>query len=262
MFMKHLTIKSLAIALLCQLMMGLPFVVLKVAAMDKVRVETRIDQAVAQFGATGRGVLIATIDRGIDWRNNDFRNDDGTTRIEYIYDLTDDSGANAAGNTYGKGTIYTRQQINQTLQGGPALATREPLGHGTATAGIIASNGRNLPDRKYRGVAPEATIIAVKITADNLPAHDGEPAEAFFYDPARIPVAIDFIRDKAQELGRPCVMILNLGSQNGPTDGTSALCQTIDARSSRDRPPRLKLKKASRGIFDSISGTRALTDST
>jgi hypothetical protein len=102
------------------------------------------------------------------------------------------------------------------------------VGHGTATAGIIASNGRNLPDRKYRGVAPDAAIISVKILAENVPAHDGEPAETPFYDPARIPIALDFIRDKARELGRPVVMILNLGSQNGPTDGTSALARKID----------------------------------
>jgi hypothetical protein len=197
-------------------------------AMDRVRVETRLDEAFARFGKTGQGVLVATIDRGIDWRNADFRNDDGTTRIEYIFDLTDDSGANSPGNTYGKGTVYTRQQIDQALQGGTALATRDPLGHGSATAGISAGNGRNLPDRKYRGVAPNAGIIAVKISADNLPAHDGEPAETVFYESIRIPLAIDFIRDKATELGRPCVIIMNLGSQNGPTDGTSELCRKID----------------------------------
>lgn len=200
----------------------------RVRAMDKVRAEAGIDEAVARYGVTGRGVLTATIDRGVDWRNNDFRNDDGTTRIEYIFDLTDDSGSGAPGNAYGKGTIYTRQQINQALQGGQSLATRDAVGHGTATAGIIAGNGRNLPSRKYRGVAPDASIISVKIVAEATPAHDGEPAESFFYDPDRIPIAIDFIRDKASEMGRPVVMILNLGSQQGPTDGTSALCRKID----------------------------------
>ena len=40
-------------------------------------------------------------------------------------DLNDDSGAAGPGNTYGKGTIYTRQQIDQALATGGALATRE-----------------------------------------------------------------------------------------------------------------------------------------
>jgi hypothetical protein len=196
--------------------------------MNLVRVETGVDQAVQHFGVSGKGVLVAIMDRGIDWLNNDFRSADGSTRIEAIFDLTDDSGARASGNVYGLGTIYTRQQIDQALSQGTGLATRDAIGHGTTTTGIICGSGRNLPDRKYRGVAPNATIISVKITSDGAPAHDGQPAEAPFFDANRIPIAIDFIKDRAAQLGLPCVMLLNLGSQGGPTDGTSSLARKID----------------------------------
>lgn len=197
--------------------------------MDLVRVSTGTDAAVARFGVTGRGVIVALLDRGIDWKSNDFRNADGTTRIAYIFDLTDDTGATAAGNTYGKGTIYTRAQIDSALTGGPTLATRDAVGHGTLTAGIAAGGGKNAPVGKYRGIAPDSTLIVVKVTSDGVPAHDTEPAEAAFYDPARLPIAIDFVKDKAHELGLPAVMLLNLGSQGGPTDGTSDLARKIDA---------------------------------
>ena len=176
---------------------------------------------------TGRGVIVALLDRGIDWKNADFRNPDGTTRIAFIFDLTDDSGAAASG--YGKGTLYTRAQINAALAGGTSLATRDAVGHGTVTAGIAAGNGRNLASLKYRGVATEATLIVVKVTSDGAPAHDGEPAEAAFNDATRFPIAIDFVKAKAKELGMPAVMLLNLGSQGGPTDGTSDLARKIDA---------------------------------
>jgi hypothetical protein len=83
---------------------------------------------------TGRGVVVALRDRGIDWKNLDFRNADGSTRLAFLFDLTDDTGANASGNTYHRGTIYTRQQIDQALTGGTALATRDAVGHGTDTA--------------------------------------------------------------------------------------------------------------------------------
>jgi hypothetical protein len=56
-----------------------------VSAMDKARVETRIDEAVTTFGVTGRGAIVALIDRGIDWQNNDFRNADGSTRLAGIF---------------------------------------------------------------------------------------------------------------------------------------------------------------------------------
>jgi minor extracellular serine protease Vpr len=195
--------------------------------MDGVRVETRVDRAVAQFGVTGHGVVVGVLDRGIDWTNNDFRNLDGTTRIEAIFDLGDNRGAHAPGNPYGVGTIYTRAQIDAALLTGASLRTRDAVGHGVTTTGIIAGNGNNLPDRRYRGIAPEATIVVVKVTG-GAPAHDDQPAEASFYAGDRIPVAIDFVRDRARDLGMPCVMLLNVGSQFGPTDGTSLLARKID----------------------------------
>jgi minor extracellular serine protease Vpr len=207
-----------------------------VSAMDLARVETRVDDAVARFGITGKGVLVAVMDRGIDWANNDFRNPDGTTRIQYIFDLTDNSGADDINNPYGYGTIYTEDDINNALSGGDPLATRDAIGHGTTTAGIACGNGRNSLNAQYCGIATNASLIVIKLVSDGAPAHDGQPAEAPFYDPTLIPVAIQFAEDKAGELGMPCAMVLNIGSQEGPTDGTSALCQTIDSTVGPGKP--------------------------
>lgn len=195
--------------------------------MDVARAETGVDAAVARFGVTGQGVIVGVLDRGIDWRNDDFRNPDGTTRIKWIFDLSDPSGATAPGNSYGVGTIYTEAQINAALLGGPGLATRDAVGHGTTTAGIICGSGRGLPDRKYRGVAPDAKLIVVKIVG-GAPAHDAEAAEADFYAGSDVLKGIDFVRDKATALGQPCVMLPNVGSIGGPTDGTSAWCRKVD----------------------------------
>ena len=199
-------------------------------ALDRVRVETGVDKAVAFLGVSGAGVIVAILDRGIDWESNDFRNDDGTTRIAYIFDLSDDAGADDAENGYGRGTIYTRRQIDRALAAGTTLATRDAVGHGTTTTGIAAGNGRNSPDRKYRGLAPNATIITVKVVA-------GEGSdEPDFWDYSALPVAIDFVVDKARELSMPVVMLLNVGSIGGPTDGTSALARKIDATVGPDHP--------------------------
>lgn len=199
-----------------------------VQALDNVRAEARINEAVDTFGVDGQGVIVALLDRGIDWKNNDFRNSDGTTRIKYIFDLGDNSGANAPGNHFGVGTIYTEAQINAALQGGPDLPTRDAVGHGSTTAGIAAGNGRNSVNLQYRGVAPNASIIAVKITSDGAPAHGNQPAEAAFYSINNVLTGINFVIEKAAELNLPVVMIPNIGSIGGPTDGTSQLARKID----------------------------------
>ena len=201
------------------------------------RIATGVDKAVEELGVSGEGVIVAILDRGIDWESNDFRNSDGSTRIAWILDMGDDAGADAPGNSYGRGTIYTREQINRALFSDTPLATRDAVGHGTTTTGLAAGNGRNSPDRKYRGVAPNATIISVKVTSDGAPAHGGEPAEtAFYVGYSGISVAIDFVVDKARELSMPVVMLLNLGSIGGPTDGTSALNRKIDETVGPDVP--------------------------
>ena len=200
-----------------------------VTALDRVRVEGNIDAAIAKYGLSGNGVLIAILDRGVDWMNNDFRSLDGTTRIAGIFDLTDNTGAGDPGNPYGIGTLYTRAQINAALTGGPTLAHRDAVGHGTTTTSIAGGNGRNSTAGKYRGVAPNAEFLIAKITSDGAPAHDGQPAEAPFNNSAVFPTAIDWVKAQAAALGKPVVMLLNVGSQGGPTDGTSTLARKIDS---------------------------------
>ncbi len=190
--------------------------------------ETKSAQARTAEKVTGKNVIVAILDRGIDWTHPDFRHADGSTRIAYLFDMTDDSGKSASGNTYGVGTIYSRAQINAALNGGPVLATRDAVGHGTATAGNCCGNGR-ASNGQYTGVAPEATLIIVKFTSDGAPAHDGQPAEAAFYKADLFPKAVDFAIDKARELGQPLVMLANFGSIGGRADGGDPIAQKIDA---------------------------------
>ena len=148
--------KFRALPLIAAALLFTPLVTLH--SMDKARVESRVDEAVRKYGVSGKDVLVAIFDRGVDWKNNDFRNPDGTTRIEAILDLSDSTGANDAGNKFKQGTLYTKQQINAALEGGTALAHRDAVGHGTTTTGIAAGNGRNSRDWKYRGEAPKAFV--------------------------------------------------------------------------------------------------------
>ena len=192
------------------------------------RMETNLDDVYSQYGLSGDGVTIVMLDRGIDYRHPDFIDENGNTRIAYIYDLVDNSGANDPDNPFGFGTIWNEAEINSSLiNGGDPLST-DRHGHGTATTGIAAGNGTGTMDLQFQGVAPEATLIVIKITHDPFPAFGNQPAQTGFFNPGLIPVALDFARAKIDEIGQPSVTLMNIGSIGGPTDGTSIITREID----------------------------------
>lgn len=190
--------------------------------------EVNIDDVYSQFNLTGDGVIFASIERGIDYTHPAFINPDGTTKIAYIYDMVDNSGANDPGNPYGVGTIYTAADINASLTAGGTPLTTDRHGHGTACTGIVAGNGGGTANGEFHGVAVDATIISVRFTLDYFPPFGSEPGQTGFYDPDYIPIALQFIHDKVTELGLPSVTLMNFGSIGGPTDGTSAISKAMD----------------------------------
>lgn len=180
------------------------------------------------FGATGQGVLIGYIDTGIDFRHADFRESDGSTRIKYLLDLSDPGDIDGDGLLDGLddfgGTVYTETQINAALSGTGVVNQRDIVGHGTHGAGSAAGSGlavdRGVPPGTYAGMAPEADLIVVKAARDNSNpgAFEGQDVVA----------GLQFVDEKASELGRPYVVNLSLGDHYGAHDGSSLEERAID----------------------------------
>ena len=82
---------------------------------------------------TGEGVLVGVIDSGVDWTHDDFKNNDGTTRIKAIWDIFG-TGTPPAGFT--DGVEYTESEINAGT-----VAEKDFSGHGTHVTGMAAGNG-------------------------------------------------------------------------------------------------------------------------
>lgn len=158
-------------------------------------------------GLTGKGVLVAVIDSGIDYFHPDFRREDGTTRIRFLWDQNQDR-------------IYDSSEINESLKAGQ---TGQPLsadlsGHGTAVAAIAAGNGRG-SQGVYRGVAYESDLIIVKL---------GTPPADSFPRTTQLMEALDFTVRKALELAQPVAVNISFGNTYGSHDGTSLLETFMD----------------------------------
>lgn len=164
---------------------------------------------------SGKGTLIGIVDSGIDYENAEFRNEDGTTRIVSLWDQSV-NGRPPAG--YLAGTEYTREQIDAALATEDKEVRRQMVktsdvsGHGTAVAGIAAGNGRGSEGRRFRGAAPEAELIIVKM---------GAPREGGFPRTTELMRGVDYIVRKAVELRRPVAINISFGNTYGSHDGTS-----------------------------------------
>jgi subtilisin family serine protease len=135
-------------------------------------------------GLTGKGVIIAVIDSGIDFRHPDFITYDAagrpTSRLLYLWDTATDykrGHGSPAPFTYPNkasiGTLYTREQLTGDLRRAAGADSGIPAtdenGHGTACAGIAAGNGnadkgtKGMKRGEVVGVAPDADIIGIRL---------------------------------------------------------------------------------------------------
>ena len=161
---------------------------------------------------TGKDVLVAIIDSGIDYENLLFRKTDGSTRIKYLWDQT------IAGNPprgYKRGTEYTEEEINEAIKTGKSLPTTDISGHGTAVAGIAVGNAR-----EYQGVAFESELLIVKM---GIPMKEGFPRTT------ELMQGIDYVIKKARELEKPVAINISFGNTYGAHDGSSLLERFIES---------------------------------
>lgn len=174
-----------------------------------------------RFSLFGQGVLVGIIDSGIDYTLDDFRNQNGTTRIVTLWDqsLSLQEGERTP-EPYNLGVEYSREDIDQALTEGGSLGsnllvrTVDTSGHGTAVAGIAAGSGSI-----YSGVAPESELIVVKM---------GRPRQEGFPRTTELMLGIDYVIRKALEVRKPVAINISFGNTYGAHNGTSLLERYIE----------------------------------
>lgn len=166
-------------------------------------------------GLTGKDIIVAILDTGINYEHEDFRNTDGTTRLLYLWDQT---VGNKPPEGFYEGIVYTKEDINIALKNNEKLLSVDTMGHGTMVSGICVGNG-NRSDGAYRGVAPNADIITVKL---------GKTGYEFFAMTTEFMRAIKFSYDMAKKEDKPLVLNASYGTNSGSHNGTTLFEEYID----------------------------------
>lgn len=184
----------------------------------------------APLSLNGSGVVIAFVDTGIRYAQKEFLNGAGNSRVLAIWDQTVQSGNPPEGYEYG--TLFTREDINRALRTEnpyEEVASYDEIGHGTAMASVAAGSIVE-GGRAFRGAAPEAEIVVVKLkqAKRNLRDFYMIPEDVPAYAEMDIMLGIKFAESFAVTFSRPVVICVGMGSNMGNHIVGSALAQYLN----------------------------------
>ncbi len=202
----HLSMFSLALGLMSQ-------VDLEVSGITAV-------QQQPYLGLRGQGVLVGFIDTGIDYTNTAFLYNDGSTRIQYIWDQTLSGNIPEA---FPFGAEYTAADIDAALQSDnphSLVPHEDTVGHGTFLASVAASHETG----EYIGAAPDSELIVVKLKKASqyyLDMYLVPPEQENVYETVDLMLGIEYIISRAAAMQRPVAICIGVGTNFGAHDGTT-----------------------------------------
>lgn len=172
----------------------------------------------------GKDVIIGFIDTGINYSNPAFLDSFGNSRILAIWDQTIES--NPAPENFGFGSVFYKEDIDEALRTenpSTIVPSQDEIGHGTFLASIAA--GSSNETENFIGVAPESDIVVVKCKEAKayLKEYYRIPPESLAFQENDIIIGIRFLLSLANELQKPIVICLGIGTNLGDHTGTSPL---------------------------------------
>ena len=128
---------------------------------------------------------------------------------------------------------YTKEQIEEALKSDvpqQKVPSKDESGHGTFLAGLIAGNEDN--ETGFSGIAPNAGLIVVKLrkAKDYLKEYYCIDPKYEAYAETDIMLAVHYIDHIAEQLQRPIVIFLGIGTNLASHLGTGPLDQYLSGR--------------------------------
>ncbi len=176
----------------------------------------------------GQGVFVAVIDTGVNYTDAAFRGRDGKTRIYSIWDQTGTDRTPPEGFLYG--AEYTKQQIDEAIASGEpetVVPQQDTNGHGTFLASVACGSEDIAED--FVGAAPESELIVVKLKRAKQAFKEFYfiPEQTEVYAESDIMAAVSYANQTALKAGRPLVIFLGLGCNNGSHTGSGPLADYL-----------------------------------
>ena len=193
------------------------------STMDSARALTNVNQVHAGTGLpqayTGNGVIVGVIDGGFDYTHPNFRNlSTQQTRISRVWEQ---NGTTTSTMPYGTEYIGPTAILNK-------MRDKVDESHGTHVAGIAAGSGGISANSALRGVAYDSEIVLVS----KAPFTDQELLNG---NNTKILDGINYIFNYANQVNKPSVINLSLGTHVGPHDGTSTFDQMCNSLAGNGR---------------------------
>ena len=154
------------------------------------------------INSTGKNILIAIIDSGIDYLHPDFIKDN-KTKIVSIWDQQSEKKKPPDGLIFG--SEFTREDIDKAILEKDKTLSEDIIGTGTIAAGIAAGNGNLNP--QYKGVAIDSELVVVKLREYKDTYKKGK----INYQKSDFLAAIRYVLDVAKKENKNMIINLTIG---------------------------------------------------
>ncbi|SHI70829.1 Subtilase family protein [Clostridium cavendishii DSM 21758] len=180
----------------------------------------------------GSGIIVGIIDSGIDYLNEEFINEDGTSRIIAIWDQNIVSDKKPPGQFVG--TEYTREEITSAIKAKQEgkdpysiVPSKDDIGHGTHMSSIVGARGVK---PELVGVAPKCDLAMVKLgpSPESLNNQFAKYGNSPTFTTSVLFLATKYLYDLSYRMKKPIVILTPLGGVRGGHNGLAFNERYID----------------------------------